>query len=89
MKTSNLLKISLAFLLVMIIVIGIMEFKSKRALKTCEGRQSFRCPRFTCPIADPSSSGCGTRPYVCPTNDCTREKICIGYCTKNEKNCYD
>ena len=86
MKTSNLLKISLCIILTMIIIVGILEIKTKHDLKECESRQSFRCPRFTCHVKDDS---CGTRPYICPSGNCNRGKTCIGYCGKNELNCFD
>lgn len=93
MKTSNYLKASLGFLISAIIALGIAEALAKRKLKECESRQSFRCPRFTCPTSDGTSSQpgqCGYRPYICPENDNTcSQKTCIGYCKKDEPNCFD
>ena len=97
MKTSNYLKASLTFLVTTIFVLGAMEMLKKRDLKTCESRQSFRCPRFTCPTSSVNSNSdtdkppCGSRPWICPNhmNTCSGQEICIGYCKKDEKNCYD
>ena len=90
MKTSNYLKVSLGFLITLIVIIAIAEALAKKKLKTCESRQSFRCPRFTCPMADgtPGKPGqCGHRPYICSDSDNTcNDKICIGYCSKKEEN---
>ena len=86
MKTSILLKISLGLLLTIIVVVGVMEILEKEKLKRCIQRQSFRCPRFTCPGKDDTSDGgCGARPYICPDGDdkCDENKICIGYCNQN------
>ena len=87
MKTSNLLKTSLGVLLTTIIILGVVEYIEKGKLKTCESRQSVRCPRFTCPIKDDQ---CGDRPWICDVDDqtCSKGKKCIGYCTTGEKNCY-
>ena len=88
MKTSNYLKVSLGFLVSAIIILGIAEALQKRKLKNCESRQSFRCPRFTCPG---NSKKCGHRPWICPDghNSCNGTEICIGYCKKSENDCYD
>ena len=87
MKTSNYLKVSLGFLISGIIVVSIMEVAAKRKLKNCESRQSFRCPRFTCPQSDEK---CQHRPYICSNIDNTCNiKYCIGYCSKSENNCLD
>jgi len=87
MKTSNYLKASLGFLVTGIIILGIVEALAKRKLKECESRQSFRCPRFTCPQSDDQ---CGSRPHICSDSDATCSiKKCIGYCSKTEKNCLD
>ena len=87
MKTSNYLKVSLGFLVTGIVIVGIMEALAKRKLKACESRQSFRCPRFTCPEADDQ---CQHRPYICSDSDATcSQKTCIGYCSKSENNCLD
>lgn len=90
MKTSNLLKTSLGVLLTTIVIMGIVEFIENKKLKTCESRQSFRCPRLTCSASDDL---CGYRPWICDpaskNNDCVNNKICIGYCSSSEKNkCY-
>jgi len=88
MKTSNLLKISLGILVTTIFIIIIMEVVAKEQLKECESRQSFRCPRFTCPY---SNKTCGYKPWICPKDQptCSGNELCIGYCDKNEKNCLD
>lgn len=88
MKTSNLLKVSLGLLTTSIIIIGVMEALAKRDLKTCESRQSYRCPRFTCPG---ETTTCGHRPWICPQDQtsCSGNEICIGYCKNTENNCYD
>lgn len=87
MKTSNYLKVSLGFLVSAIVILGIVEFLARRKLKDCETRQSFRCPRFTCPESD---SQCGSRPYICTDSESTCNiKKCIGYCGKTENNCLD
>lgn len=90
MKTSNLLKTSLGILLTTIVIMGLVEFIENEKLKTCESRQSFRCPRLTCSNNDDQ---CGHTPWICDpaskTNDCLTNKICIGYCSTNQKNkCY-
>jgi len=86
MKTSNLLKASLATIITMTLIVGIMEFSAKKELKECESRQSLGCPRFTCPG---SNKTCGHRPWICPSSisECHGNEICIGYCENNEKNC--
>ena len=87
MKTSNYLKGSLGFLITLIIIVAIAEALAKKKLKTCESRQSFRCPRFTCPEPD---SQCGHRPYICPqSNKTCNQKTCVGYCSQSENNCFD
>ena len=88
MKTSNLLKTSLGILITVTLIVGIMEYVAKNDLKICEKRQSIGCPRFTCPG---SNDRCQKRPWICPgdTNECTGREICIGYCKKHEKNCFD
>lgn len=93
MKTSNYLKASLGFLVTAIIVLGIAEVLSKRKLKACESRQSVACPRFTCPESDGTDGSpgqCGQRPWICPNdNAACSPKVCIGYCKKDEQNCFD
>ncbi len=88
MKTSNYLKTSLGFLVTAIIILAVAEALTKRKLKECESRQSYGCPRFTCPETD---SQCGNRPWICPPDQktCVGQHHCIGYCTKGEKNCSD
>ncbi len=87
MKTSNYLKVSLGFLITVNIILAITEAISKKKLKTCESRQSFRCPRFTCPVPD---TYCGERPWIClgGSPNCSGNHTCIGNCT-NEIKCYD
>lgn len=91
MKTSNYLKVSLGFLVSINIILAITELISKKKLKNCESRQSFRCPRFTCPNKDKNTPGCGTRPWFCPPGSatCSNQHQCVGYCKDGEKNCFD
>ena len=91
MKTSNYLKVSLGFLVTVNIILAISELVSKNKLKNCETRQSFRCPRFTCPYEDTSKPGCGTRPWFCSdkSKTCSGNHQCVGYCKSGEKNCFD
>jgi hypothetical protein len=75
METSKYLKISIGVLMLGIIVAGIAEVAEKENLKSCMSRQSFTCPRFTCPV---QSSDCGSRPYIVNANG---TNTCIGYCS--------
>lgn len=88
MKTSNLLKFSLGLLVTSIIIVAVLEVLEKKKLKTCEGRQSFRCPRFICPSKNDT---CGYKPFICPKDQdtCTGDERCVGYCNRGEKNCLD
>ena len=89
MKTLPLLKASLGLLVVGNILMVIFTVIAKEKLKTCEKRQSYRCPRFTCPIKDPT---CGSSPWICPPNSkscSSTEKICIGWCDSSKKICFD
>ena len=86
MKTSNYLKVSLGFLVTANIILAIAEAISKKKLKNCESRQSFRCPRFTCPE---KSDQCGVRPWICLPNEKICSNTCVGNCSKGDNNCFD
>ena len=88
MKTSNLLKTSLGILISTIFIVTIMEVIAKKQLKECESRQSFGCPRFTCPY---KNSTCGYKPWICPPHEtsCSGHEQCIGFCGSGDSNCLD